>query len=132
MWKMHARQRPRAQIVAAISPLVGLPVPCRVRGYVLLLLALLLLGLLVLGEHLFEELELGGCEGEEGGEKEEENGGRGVHFFFPTFLSIEKFGSMELAQLFVLLEKKFNICTELKRTDLVYRGRAYNFLRKSF
>jgi len=30
--------------------------------------------LATLVEHLFEELELGGCEGEEGGEEEEEGG----------------------------------------------------------
>lgn len=72
MWKVHASQRPRAQVVAAVSPFVGLSVPRRVRGDVLLLLALIvvLVGLLVVGEHVFEELELGGCEGEESGEKE--------------------------------------------------------------
>lgn len=52
-------------------------VPHRVAGDVLLLL----LGLLLLGlEHLFEELELGGCKGGEGEEEEGDGEVVVVHF----------------------------------------------------
>lgn len=87
MRKMHARQRSGAQVVAAVGPLVRLAVPSRVRGDVLLLLLMVvvvvggvLVGVLVLGEHLLEELELGGRQGEES-EREKKEGEKGGHLF---------------------------------------------------
>jgi len=74
--EMHTGQRAGAQIIRAMCVLVVLLVPIRVAGYVLGRLLLLLL-LRVALEHLLEELELGGGEGEKGREEEDEGEEKG-------------------------------------------------------